>query len=124
MERKATHPYKRVGTGASRSRLRKSAESKRSYNAGRNKALEESTSTLAKKGVRETQGEYFRRKLADEMAKRGYGVAVNDAIKSANRTIRQNLATVSTVSGGTNVYHIVPKHQNGGRTGFQLTPAE
>lgn len=123
MERKATHPYKRVGTGASRSRLRKSAESKRSYNAGRNKALEESTSTLAKKGVRETQGEYFRRKLADEMAKRGYGVAVNDAIRSANRTVRQNLATVSTVSGGTNVYHIVPKHQSGGRTGF-LTPAE
>ena len=48
------------------------------------------------------------------MAKRGYGVAVNDAIKSANRTNRQNLAIVSTISGGTNIYHLLPKRKNGG----------
>jgi len=34
------------------------------------------------------------------MAKRGYGVAVNDAIKSANRTLRQNLAGISIIDGG------------------------
>jgi hypothetical protein len=47
------------------------------------------------------------------MAKRGYGVAVNDAIKSANRTLRQNLGIISGVSGGTNIYHIFKK-DNGG----------
>lgn len=41
------------------------------------------------------------------MAKRGYGVAVNDAIKSANRTVRQNLATISGISSGINTYHII-----------------
>jgi hypothetical protein len=49
------------------------------------------------------------------MAKRGYGVAVNDAIKSANRTLRQNLGIISGVSGGTNVYHLLPKHKSGGQ---------
>jgi len=113
MERKATHPYKRVGTGASRSRLRKSAESKRSYNAGRNNALNESNAELAKKGVRAIQGAYYEKKLAEAMAKRGYGVAANDAIKSANRTLRQNLGIISGVSGGTNLYHIFKKEKGG-----------
>ena len=48
------------------------------------------------------------------MAKRGYGVAVNDAIKSANRTLRQNLGAISGVSGGTNIYHLLPKRKSGG----------
>jgi hypothetical protein len=47
------------------------------------------------------------------MAKRGYGVAVNDAIKSANRTLRQNLGIISGVSGGTNLYHIFKKEKGG-----------
>lgn len=106
-ERTATSSYRRVGTGAGRVMARKSAKRKSLYNVGRAKALEESTSELAKRGVREAQGEYFRRKLADEMAKRGYGVAVNDAIKSAERTTRQNLVGISGISGGTNIYHII-----------------
>jgi hypothetical protein len=48
------------------------------------------------------------------MAKRGYGIAVNDAIKSANRTLRQNLGAISGVSGGTNIYHLLPKRKSGG----------
>ena len=43
------------------------------------------------------------------MAKRGYGVAVNDAIKSANRTLRQNLAGINTVDAGINMYHLNKK---------------
>ena len=86
---------------------RRRADYKRKYNSRRNKALEESTSTLAKKGVREAQGEYFRKKLADEMAKRGYGVAVHDAIKSANRTLRQNLIGINIIDGVQNLYHLI-----------------
>ena len=48
------------------------------------------------------------------MAKRGYGVSVNDAIKSYNRTLRQNLGTISGISGGTNIYHIL-QHKQGGK---------
>jgi hypothetical protein len=48
------------------------------------------------------------------MDKRGYGVAVNDAIKSVNRTLRQNLGAISGVSGGTNIYHLLPKRKSGG----------
>jgi len=57
------------------------------------------------------------------MAKRGYGVAVNDAIKSANRTLRQNLAAVNTISGGTNVYHLLSKHKSGGQVRKMQTAA-
>lgn len=105
-QKKATSSYRRVGTGAGRTMARKSAEHRRLYNAGRRQALEEANSYLAKRGVREAQGEYYRLKLSDEMAKRGYGIAVNDAIKSANRTVRQNLGIVSGISGGTNIYHL------------------
>jgi hypothetical protein len=67
---------------------KRSAEAKRVYNTARNKALKESNAELAKKGVRAIQGAYYEKKLAEAMAKRGYGVAANDAIKSANRTVR------------------------------------
>lgn len=106
-------PWKRVGTGHGRVRARQSADHKRKYNSGRNKALEESNIELAKRGVRPTQGLYYQQKLTDEMAKRGYGVAVNDAIKSANRTLRQNLGIINGVNGGTNIYHIL-QHKQGG----------
>ena len=107
-------PWKRVGTGHGRVRARQSANHKRKYNAKRNKALEESNVELAKRGVRPAQGLYYQQKLTDEMAKRGYGVAVNDAIRSANRTVRQNLGAISGVSGGTNIYHLLPKRKSGG----------
>ena len=107
-------PWKRVGTGHGRVRARQSANHKRKYNSRRNKALEESNIELAKRGVRPVQGLYYQQKLTDEMAKRGYGVAVNDAIKSANRTLRQNLGIINGVSGGTNIYHLLPKHKSGG----------
>ena len=106
-EKAATSSYRRVGTGAGRVMARKSAKRKSLYNASRDRAMQESTSELAKRGVRAAQGEYFERKLAEEMAKRGYGVAANDAIKSANRTLRQNLTAASGVSSGQNVYHII-----------------
>lgn len=105
-ERKVAKPYGRIGTGVGHRLVSESRRRKVKYNAKRDIALEESTNTLAKRGVREAQGEYFQRKLADEMARRGYGVAVNDAIKSAERTARQNLGVISGVSGGTNIYHI------------------
>lgn len=105
-EKAATSTYRRVGTGAGRVMARKSAKAKSLYNAARNNALNESNAELAKKGVRAIQGAYYEKKLAEAMAKRGYGVAANDAIKSANRTIRQNLAAISGISGSTNVYHI------------------
>lgn len=106
-------PWKRVGTGHGRVRARQSANHKREYNSRRNKALEESNSELAKRGVRPAQGLYYQQKLTDEMAKRGYGVAVNDAIKSANRTLRQNLGIINGISGGTNLYHIFKKEKGG-----------
>ena len=109
LEKAATSPYRRVGTGAGRVMARKSAERKAAYNAARNKALKESNEELVKKGVRASQGAYYEQKLADAMAKRGYGVAVNDAIKSVNRTARQNLGLISGVSAGTNVYHLQKK---------------
>ena len=106
-------PWKRVGTGHGRVRARQRADHKRKYNSRRNKALEESNIELAKRGVRPAQGLYYQQKLTDEMAKRGYGVAVNDAIKSANRTLRQNLGIINGVSGGTNLYHIFKKEKGG-----------
>lgn len=52
-EKAANSSYKRVGSGASRMRAKHSAERKRLYNMGRNKALAESNTELAKRGVRE-----------------------------------------------------------------------
>lgn len=105
-EKAATSSYRRVGTGAGRVMAKASAKRKSLYNAARNEALRQSNIELAKRGVRPSQGDYYKAKLIEAMAKKGYGVAVNDAIKSANRTIRQNLATISGISGGTNIYHI------------------
>ena len=113
IERKAAKPYGRVGTGVGHRIANATRKRKSLYNASRAEALKESTEYLGKRGVRAAQGTYFERKLADEMAKRGYGVAVNDAIKSAERVARQNLTTISGVSGGTNTYHIT-KMKDGG----------
>lgn len=105
-QRKATSGYHRVGTGASRSRLRQQYENNIKYNVELNKALNNSINILNKRGVRASQGSYFDKKLIEEMAKQGYGVSANDAIKSINRTYRQNLIGASTISSGPNLYHI------------------
>lgn len=105
-QRKATSGYHRIGTGASRSRLRQKYENNIKYNAELNKALNNSINVLNKRGVRASQGSYFDKKLIEEMAKQGYGVSANDAIKSINRTYRQNLIGASTISSGPNLYHI------------------
>ena len=102
----SSKPWKRVGTGAGRVMAQQSSKAKRIYNAKRAAALAESNRVLARRGVRPSQGQYYLNKLADEMAKRGYGISVNDAIKSANRTLRQNLAGISTADAGINIYHL------------------
>ncbi len=106
-ERKALTGRGRVGTGAGRVMARNAAMRKAAYNASREKALRESTEVLAKKGVRPVQGQYFLDKLTDEMAGRGFGVSFADALKSAEKTAKQNAIFGNLISGSQNTYHLI-----------------
>lgn len=108
-QRKAATTYKRVGSGANRTRLRHQYEKNIKHNTEIDKALNNATNNLTKRGIRQNQGSYFENKLIEEMAKQGYGVSVNDVIKSANKTYRQNLIGASGISSVPNLYHIINK---------------
>lgn len=113
-EKTANSSYRRVGTGAGRVHAKRSAANKTAYNAKRAKALEESKDILNKRGVRESQGSYYEQKLADEMAKRGFGRSAAEAAQSVKRTARQNSAIGSSVSAGVNTYDLTDKKKQGG----------
>jgi len=50
------------------------------YALGFKHAKRHAIKDLAKRGVRPSQGEYFQKKLIEEMAKRGYATSEADAI--------------------------------------------
>jgi hypothetical protein len=105
-EKAVSKPYRRVGTGAGRAMAKRSREAKLAHNAERQKALKEATEVLAKRGVRPSQGEYFMKYLTDEMAKRGYGVSVADAIRSQKQAQLFNYGLNSAAGAAINIYDI------------------
>lgn len=104
IERKSQSMY-RVGTGAGRVQARKSFKAKTRYNQARNQAFTQAVDYLSKRGIRPIQGDYFNKKLIEEMATRGFGVSANDAIQSAKNTIRQNQIISNAISGTNNAKH-------------------
>lgn len=104
-EKKAHSTYRRVGTGAGRVQARKSFKAKTRYNEAKNQAFTQAIDYLSKRGIRPIQGDYFNKKLIEEMATRGFGVSANDAIKSAKNTIRQNQIISNAISGTNNARH-------------------
>ena len=104
-ERKAHSTYRRVGTGAGRVQARKAFKAKTRYNQTRDQAFTQAVDYLSKRGVRPIQGDYFNKKLIEQMATRGFGVSANDAIQSAKNTIRQNQIISNAISGTNNTRH-------------------
>lgn len=104
-ERKSYSTYRRVGTGVGRVQAQKAFKAKTRYNQTRNQAFTQAVDYLSKRGVRPIQGDYFNKKLIEEMATRGFGVSANDAIQSAKNTIRQNQIISNAISGTNNTKH-------------------
>lgn len=104
-ERKALSTYRRVGTGAGRVQAQKAFKAKVRYNQARDQAFTQTVDYLAKRGIRPIQGDYFNKKLIEEMATRGFGVSANDAIQSTKNTIRQNQIISNAISGTNNARH-------------------
>ena len=104
-ERKALSNYRRVGTGAGRVQARKAFKAKTRYNQARDQAFTQAVDYLSKRGIRPIQGDYFNKRLIEEMATRGFGVSANDAIQSAKNTIRQNQIISNAISSTNNVRH-------------------
>lgn len=104
-ERKAHSTYRRVGTGAGRVQAQKAFKAKNRYNHARDQAFTQAVDYLSKRGIRPIQGDYFNKKLIEEMATRGFGVSANDAIQSAKNTIRQNQIISNAISGTNNARH-------------------
>ena len=104
-ERKAHSTYRRVGTGAGRVQARKAFKAKTRYNQTRDQAFTQAVDYLSKRGVRPIQGDYFNKKLIEQMATRCFGVSANDAIQSAKNTIRQNQIISNAISGTNNTRH-------------------
>ena len=104
-ERKAHSTYRRVGTGAGRVQARKAFKAKTRYNQTRDQAFKQAVDYLSKRGVRPIQGDYFNKKLIEQMATRGFGISANDAIQSAKNTIRQNQIISNAISGTNNTRH-------------------
>lgn len=104
-ERKSQSTYRRVGTGAGRVQAQKAFKAKTRYNQTRNQAFTQAVDYLSKRGIRPIQGDYFNKKLIEEMATRGFGVSANDVIQSAKNTIRQNKIISNAISGTNNAIH-------------------
>lgn len=105
VERKALSTYRRVGTGARRVQAQKAFEAKVRYNQARDQAFKQAVDYLSKRGIRPIQGDYFNKRLIEEMATRGFGVSANDAIRSAKNTIRQNQIISNAISSTNNTRH-------------------
>lgn len=105
VERKAHSIYRRVGTGAGRVQAQKAFKAKTKYNHARDQAFTQAVDYLSKRGIRPIQGDYFNKKLIEEMATRGFGVSANDVIQSAKNTIRQNQIISNAISGTNNAKH-------------------
>lgn len=104
-EIKAHSTYRRVGTGAGRVQAQKAFKAKTRYNQARDQAFTQAVDYLSKRGIRPIQGDYFNKKLIEEMATRGFGVSANDAIQSAKNTIRQNQIISNAISSINNARH-------------------
>lgn len=110
-EKKSQSIYKRIGTGAGRAQARKAFKAKARYNQARDQAFTQAVDYLSKRGIRPIQGDYFNKKLIEEMATRGFGVSANDAIQSAKNTIRQNQIISNAISSTNNARHTLKLKQ-------------